>query len=205
MRRRTHGPVTSRGERSRNTILRAAISVFARDGYRGAALATVADAADLTQPGLLHHFPSKERLLTAVLAERDEEDTGRLREAWSRNGHDTLTALHDLVAHNATQRDLVQLFTVLVGEGVSAGHPAHPYFVDRYERVREATRSRLAASQADGAFRSDLDPEAVATLLIAVMDGLQIQWLLNDRIDMVAAFDLFVAVLSPYLAAPGRA
>jgi AcrR family transcriptional regulator len=202
MRRRTHGPVTSRGERSRNTILRAAISVFARDGYRGAALATVADAADLTQPGLLHHFPSKERLLTAVLAERDVEDTARLRDAWSRNGHDTVSALHDLVAHNATQRDLVQLFTVLVGEAVSAEHPAHPYFVERYERVREATSARLAASQAEGVFRADLDPRAVAILLIAVMDGLQIQWLLNDDVDMVSAFELFIAVLSPYLSTP---
>ena len=141
MRRRTHGgPVTSRGERSRSTILRAAISVFARHGYRGAALATVADAADLTQPGLLHHFPSKERLLTAVLEQRDDEDRSRLREAWSNNGHDALAALRALVVHNATQRDLVQLFTVLVGESVSAEHPAHPYFVDRYERVRDACR-----------------------------------------------------------------
>jgi len=176
--------------------------VFARAGYRSAALATVADAADLTQPGLLHHFPSKERLLTAVLAARDVDDTARMREVWSRNGHDTLAALRDLVAHNATRRDLVQLFTVLVGEAVSAGHPAHPYFVTRYERVREATRSRLAANQADGVFRADLDPAAVATLLIAVMDGLQIQWLLNEQIDMVAPFELFVAVLAPYLSTP---
>jgi hypothetical protein len=37
------------------------------------------------------------------------------------------------------------------------------------------------------------------------MDGLQIQWLLNDGVDMVAAFELFIAVLSPYLASPDPA
>src|SRR5262245_11933889 len=141
MGKRTHGQVTTRGERSRKTILRAAISVFARHGYRGAALATVADEADLTQPGLLHHFPSKERLLTGVLGERDEEDRRRLHEVWQHNEHDLLASLQGLVTHNATQRDLVQLFTVLVGEAVSVEHPAHPYFVDRYQRIRESARS----------------------------------------------------------------
>lgn len=41
------------------------------EGYEGASLATIARAADITKPGLLHHFGSKAELFTAVLDERD--------------------------------------------------------------------------------------------------------------------------------------
>jgi AcrR family transcriptional regulator len=177
----------------------AAMAVFARHGYRGAALAAVADAADLTQPGLLHHFPSKEHLLTAVLEERDQADIRRLRELGEISGLEFLEALRRLVEHNATQRDLVQLFIVLAGEGVSPEHPAHGYFVERYERIRESIRGRIEGSQAAGEFRSDVDARSVAALLMAVMDGLQIQWLLDDGADMTETFGLFLDFLTTRL------
>src|SRR3954447_3385366 len=41
---------TRRGARTRAEILRAAVPLFVRNGYRGAPLAAVADAAQLTQP-----------------------------------------------------------------------------------------------------------------------------------------------------------
>ena len=63
---------TPRGERSKETILEAALPLFARQGYRGASLASIASAAGLTQPGLLHHFPSKEELLLGLLDPRAE-------------------------------------------------------------------------------------------------------------------------------------
>lgn len=46
--------------------LRAALEVFARHGYHGASIRTIADAAGLSVPGLYHHFPSKQALLRAV-------------------------------------------------------------------------------------------------------------------------------------------
>ncbi|WP_228822960.1 hypothetical protein [Nocardia blacklockiae] len=37
---------------------------------------------------------------------------------------------------------------------------------------------------------------ALARLLIAVMDGLQLQWLLDDTVDMSGTFDLLLTLLS---------
>ena len=48
--------------------------MIAERGYRGATLAAVADRVGLTQQGLMHHFPTKEALLVAVLAARDQWD-----------------------------------------------------------------------------------------------------------------------------------
>ncbi len=41
-------------------------------------MVAVAEAAGLSQTGLLHHFPSKELLLAGVLQRRDEQDMAAL-------------------------------------------------------------------------------------------------------------------------------
>lgn len=47
--------------------LRAALSVFARHGYHGASIRSIAEAAGLSVPGLYHHYPSKQAILAAVV------------------------------------------------------------------------------------------------------------------------------------------
>jgi AcrR family transcriptional regulator len=195
---------TSRGGRSRAAILKAAVPLFARFGYRGAPLAAVADAAQMTQPGLLHHFPSKQNLLLAVLEERDLDAKRRAHGGFYAGSHTTLNALRDLVEYNATTPELVQLFTVLVGESVSTDHPAHTYFVDRYASLRHNLTRALQQGQETGDFRQDIDISEVASLILATMDGLQIQWLLDHDQAMPPRFALFLDSLTQYLAAPAK-
>ena len=58
--------------RNRETILEAALQVFSTQGFRGATLDQIAEAAGLSKPNLLYYFPSKETiyntLLTGLLA-----------------------------------------------------------------------------------------------------------------------------------------
>ena len=84
--------------------------------------------ADLTGPGLLHHFPSKTHLLMEVLKERDRIDSERMRATLQKNGHHFLEAGLELVEHNETVPGLVQLFNLLVAESISPDHPAHEFF-----------------------------------------------------------------------------
>ena len=49
------------------------MEVFATVGYHKGSLRDVADRVGMSQAGLLHHFPSKEHLLEAVLTWRDED------------------------------------------------------------------------------------------------------------------------------------
>jgi AcrR family transcriptional regulator len=198
---RTRKNGTPRGERSKETILEAALPLFARQGYRGASLASIASAAGLTQPGLLHHFPSKEELLLGLLDWRDRDDGKRLSGLPDGDGLAYLERLEDLVAHNMTAPELVALFTTLVGEGTSPEHPAHDYFVERYRRIRARAIRSLREGQLSGEVRDDADLEVIVPLLFAVMDGLQIQWLLDPEIDMVASFDVFAKLVRDQLAA----
>ena len=51
--------------------------------------------------------------------------------------------------------------------------------MERYDRIRDDFRDGVTQAQQDGAIRADLDPDQIARLLIAVLDGLELQYLLT--------------------------
>jgi AcrR family transcriptional regulator len=181
---------------SREKIIQAAIEFFAQQGFRGTKMADIAKAANLTEPGLLHHFPSKTHLLMEVLKERDHIDSERMRATLQKNGNDFLEAGIELVEHNETVPGLVQLFTLLVAEGISHAHPAHTFFTQRYQRERERMVEAIAQAQQANEVRSDLPAETLGVLIFAVMDGLQVQWLLEpEKINMSEVFRVLTNLL----------
>lgn len=183
---------------SREKIIRAATELFAQHGFHGAKMADIARAAQLTEPGLLHHFPSKTELLTAVLAERDRADRERFALAQPGDPGDPLAALQKLVEHNQTVPGLVQLFTLLVTESIPEGHPGHAFFRQRYQTLRAINVTALRRAQARGELRADIPAKDLCVLLFALMDGLQIQWLFEpEQIDMPRLFRRFVQLLQP--------
>jgi AcrR family transcriptional regulator len=173
-----------KGEAKRREILLAAIDVFAHRGYRNASIREIADTVGLTQAGLLHYFPSKEQLFAEVVRVRDELD-----EATSQ---DIVEALRIAIEHNAQVEGLVHLFVTVSAEAIDETHPGHLYFQDRYVHLIGLLRERIVAGQQQGVLSRAIDPEMAARLCLAVVDGMQIQWLLDsDSVDMVAAFDAF--------------
>ncbi|MER5884543.1 TetR/AcrR family transcriptional regulator [Streptomyces sp. NPDC001941] len=164
--------------------MRIAMDTFAARGYGKASLAEIAERAGLTQAGVLHYFRSKANLLTQVLDLRDATDIARQGPERPR-GTAFLEHLVDTVRHNAERAGIVRLYTVLSGESVTDDHPAQPYFRERYAGLRSLVVQALTEARALGETRQDLDVEHTANALIAVMDGLQVQWLLDpDAVDM---------------------
>nr|MYU47886.1 TetR family transcriptional regulator [Streptomyces sp. SID7803] len=64
----------AKGRAKREEILDQAMAMFGEAGYRGASLRVIATRCGISHPGLLHHFPTKESLLLAVLEHRDAVD-----------------------------------------------------------------------------------------------------------------------------------
>jgi AcrR family transcriptional regulator len=192
-------PRRTQAERTRQRkaqIIREAVRFFGQNGYHGAKLADIAKAAGVTEPGLLHHFPSKAHLLMEVLAERDRIDRERFGPSQHAEMKTPLALLQELVEYNETVPGLVQLFTVLVAESIDEQHPGHEFFKQRYQNIREQNIAVLREAQARGEVRSEIPAEDLVIMLFAMMDGLQVQWLYEpEHIDMAHLFEQFVRLL----------
>lgn len=187
---RRRGPYVA-GREAQRIILNAARDVFAERGFRGGALRDVAERAGVSAGNIIHHFGSKQALLIALLEERDIGSNVSPHEP----GDGLVELLRDLVRRNAQDRSMVQLFTTLAAESTDAEHPAHDFFRDRYTTVRDTLTANVRTAQQQGALPEGPPAEQIAAGLIAIMDGLQIQWLLDPGFDMVAAFDCHLRVI----------
>lgn len=69
-----------RTKETRDLLLRAAETVFVRDGYEGAELGEIAALAGRTKGAIYGHFKNKEDLFIALLVERTRQHVDRMRE-----------------------------------------------------------------------------------------------------------------------------
>lgn len=202
-------PRSPEARQRQRDILHIAMDTFAARGYNNASLAEIADRAGLTQAGVLHYFRSKALLLTSVLELRDQSDIGQLGPDRP-HGLEFLRHLVDTALRNAEREGIVRLYAVLSAESVTDDHPAQEYFRDRYDGLRSFVTDALREA-CDLSDEDTPKAENAANAVIAVMDGLQVQWLLAPgSVDMAASTDLVVtsllAALAPHRFGPaGRA
>jgi len=174
----------------REQILAVATEMFGDAGFRGVSLADIAARVGISQPGLIHHFRSKEELLIAALERRDAENSGHIEEAFRDSS--AVDALLSLCRHNMEHPEAVRLYAVESAESLESGHPAHEFFLRRYARVRDTVADRVRRDQEQGLLPPEIDPWQFAAGVVALMDGLQVQWLLDPSFDMAAVLALYL-------------
>ncbi|MGP0031605.1 MAG: TetR family transcriptional regulator [Acidimicrobiales bacterium] len=184
-----------RGALRRQQILDAAVELFAQKGYRGSGLAALADRVGMTATGLLYYFGSKERLLREVVAERDRADAIDLSDGI------TLRSLRGQGRHNIETATLMRLYVVLTAESLDPDDPLHTFFAERYETARALMRAILVTEQEAGRARDDVDVDQIAHEVIAMLMGLEIQWLVDPaRVDLAQRIESYVDRLIDQLA-----
>nr|WP_277348820.1 TetR family transcriptional regulator C-terminal domain-containing protein [Microbacterium sp. CFH 90308] len=96
---------------------------------------------------------------------------------------------------------MTSLYAIVSAEATDSEHPSHADFAERYRSGARNAEELLRAGQEAGEVRADIDPALAARLISAVMDGIQLQWLLDEQVDMVPLFEEFVR---GYLLPPPR-
>jgi AcrR family transcriptional regulator len=188
---------TPAGRATRDRLVHAAMQAFATRGYRAASMDTIAAEVGVTRQGLLHHFPSKVKLLMAVLELRDEDDAALLATLRKRD-EPLVEILLAMFRRHSQQPSLAQLFTVLSAESTDPEHPAHQWFVERYRRGRTIVAEWVASEQAQGRITSAIAPEPLTTAVLALMDGLQLQEQLEpEPLDIEQPLADLMALLTP--------
>ena len=179
------GPYRKGLERRREIIATAA-ELFAESGYTHSSMRELARRMRLTQAGVLHHFADKEELLVEVLGLRDSSVADYLS---TLQATDVASRSREVARHSAEHEGLTSLFIILSAEAIYRDHPAHAYFAEHYRLAQTETREPV--SETSGQASAGVSPELIATLGIAVQDGLQLQRRYRDNLDVVAAVDAF--------------
>lgn len=181
--------------RRRRDILEAGVKVFSASGYRSGSIREIAQHVGMSQAGLLHHFATKAELLVAVLELRDEDSIARMRiDDGVEGGARFLRGMVQVAEYNQSAPGLIELHCLLSAEATAHSHPAHGYFSRRYEWVIRRTIDSLDDMATRGQLRPNVDTDAAARSLVALMDGLQVQWLLDrDSVDIATEVRRFLA------------
>jgi AcrR family transcriptional regulator len=185
----------------RQRILEAAMSIFATRGYNNGSLVEIGEAAGVSHTGVMHHFGSKDQLLIAMLEYRDDSDVAELEGKHIPDGAALFEHLVRTVRLNTERPGVVQLYTVLSADSVTDGHPAQEYFRARFVGLRDMVKGALRDVAPTA---SDTRIDVAASTIIATMDGLQVQWLLDpEAVDMAEAVQLSItAVIAQLNAEP---
>ena len=185
------GPYAKTAKR-RQEIIDAATNVFATRGYHGGSLRDISRQIGLSLTSVVHHFPAKSDLLAAVLENADQTADWFLDRARAQG---VKTAIIEVVTHNLDRPELLRLLAIVSSEASDPEHPAHGWFVKRYENLATVLQRLIAHDVEQSRLPSDVDPEQAAHLIIAVWDGLQLQWLLDPSQDMPGRMDRALARL----------
>ncbi|MFZ4893014.1 TetR/AcrR family transcriptional regulator [Plantibacter sp. Mn2098] len=180
----------------RTEILKAAAETFGSKGYANGTLAEIADQVNMTHAGVLHHFGSKDQLLLEVLQYRDTSDVEDLDDKHIPDGIELFRHLVRTAFANAQRAGIVQAYVVLSSESVTDDHPARSFFESRYRTLRGEV---VHAFEVMCAERGITAPDTIrhgAVSILAVMDGLQVQWLLTpEDVDLGRASEFAIEAI----------
>lgn len=190
--------------KKRTEILQAAVEIFGNKGSANGTLADVAEQVGMTHAGVLHHFGSKQNLLIEVLAYRDQADVAELVDQHIPDGADLFLHLVRTAFVNATRPGIVQAYTVLSSESVTDDHPGREFFQERYTTLRREVSTALGLVCAREGVTDTTSIAAASAAVLAVMDGLQLQWLLHpDVIELGEASEFAIRAIVNGVLHPG--
>ena len=218
-RRRGPGRPRAGSEDKRARILNEAVVLFGEHGYAGTSLADIANAADISKAGLLHHFSSKDELFCKVLERRDREDALSILVESPAGEGDTVEAPVDtignldtldvagasdldgnpwalleryieLLERNVAHRDLTAIYTATAVSVLDAEHPADRWMANHLNSAVERFESSFEAGKTAGLVDPKMPSRLVARSLVALIDGLQLQWLCSTTPGTAAAESL---------------
>jgi len=185
------------GEVRRHDIIESAWDIIRRGGVSGLTTRSLSQAVGIAQPTLFLHFGTKSHVLIALVDTIEQ----RLREGLKELDLQGLSPLERLKTVIRFHLRFIErqpgIPRLLFSEELQSGDPK---LRDRMNRMvkgfLEFLTGLLAAAQAAGEVRRDIQPEEHACLLIAAVQGLAFRWILsNRRFDLAAQSETIIAAM----------
>jgi len=168
----------------RGEILTAAEKVFAEKGYAAATVDEVAAAAGVSKGTMYNYFETKRDLFLHVFSEviaGEESDVVELISG-PFSGPEKLRKILSLWANRLERYKgigrLVLEFWATAAREEHGGQLAS-WFNQMYTRWRGRIAEVVAQGIDEGEFRKDFDPAVAAALIMAILDGIEVQTILD--------------------------
>lgn len=195
---RRYAGLLVKGEERRRLILDVAQRLLVRRGWRSTTLSQIAREAGVSSAGVLHHFPSKEHLLNAVLDARDADDL-----AHADFGLDIVEQLAAVARRFERSPDLIGSFIVILIENLGPDGPLHERVYQRHRIGAQLIADSIRQGQRSGRYRTDIDPVVKAAEIQAFLNGMETSWLLDPSIPVTEVFREYARALKAALAPSG--
>ncbi len=174
---RSVGVVTDK----RAAILRAAIKVFARNGYFSSKVSDVAGEARIADGTVYLYFKSKDEILHSIFDQAMAEfiEEGKREIALIAEPADRLRRIAELhLKRLSDDRDLAIVFQVeLRGSTKHMREFSAAGFGDYLDIIRKT----ITDGQAAGDFRDDIKPIVAAKILYGALDEMVTNWVLSEK------------------------
>jgi AcrR family transcriptional regulator len=154
----------------RNSILNAAEAVVMRQGIANLALDAVAAEAGMSKGGLLHHFPTKDRLVEALVMRSAENWRVCYMEAYERTPEGPGRMARALLDHCLSDAEGWTEELKRSSSACFAALAQNPSLIEPMRAVYSDLRQRVA---------DDGLPPGVGEAIAAAIDGLWLYWVLG--------------------------
>jgi AcrR family transcriptional regulator len=197
-----------RKEETRVRILDAAYRVFARRGYEAATVEEITAECGTAKGALYSHFASKEELFRTILVEhvrRRAAETAACLEPELPLRESILRIIEASWATCRTDPICSALFMEFWALA-SRNEWGREAVAALFDHCSAALAQFLSSAKRAGLVRPDLDVHGAARLLLAVNDGLVLQWQTQpDKVDPEEFFGPMADMITGYLTAEKQA
>lgn len=196
MKKQAKGSRPAGRQNKRELILDAAIEIFARKGSHQATIAEIAQKARVALGTVYVYFNSKDDLLQQCIKESIEKEIKTIIEN-TKNIADPMERLIAFFQHHielVSERPFIARFITVEArqnENFTTRNPGYNPLNHYVEYVKDITTKAVAKNQI-----KNIDPEALAFLLVGSMDIVLWHWLASDhKIDIEAIIQAIRPIL----------
>jgi AcrR family transcriptional regulator len=189
-------------EARRRQIIEAAIECFSREGFHRATMQDIVREAGLSPGAIYRYFSSKEEIIEAIADERHARERALI--AAAREGADIEQGLRQLArAFFGSLADTEERKRRRLGIQIWAEALRNPRMLRMVRRGVDEPRAMFAGfvreAQDRGELPSELDPDAVARLVLSLFFGFVLQQAWDRRAELEPYLDAIDAGLSGLL------
>lgn len=185
-------------EAKRELILHSAIACFARDGFHKTTMTDIAEMAGVSDGLAYRYFAGKDEIIreavrlvsgpgeTVNFDSVDTDDTAAMLVLFLRSSFERFR----IPGRDTTLRLRFRSWAEALDS-----EELRKEVVDRWEHRSAVAEPAFTEVQEQAMIPSHLDPRAVARVMLALHDGLDLQWSLDPSLDVDACRDVVMALL----------